>query len=107
VRGTRFQMDDVRLLHLDLLRVFYDGDALAVRDEARQHVEERCLAAAGASGNDYVELRPDEGVERLRRDRRQGTLVDEAAQVEDVLREAADGNIGPLGRGGRNDGLEL
>ena len=49
VRRPRFEAHDVRLLQLQLGRVLDRDDALVLRDEARQHVEQRRLAGAGAA----------------------------------------------------------
>ena len=49
VRRPRFQADDVVLLQLQFGRVLDRDDALVVRDEARQRVEQRRLTGAGAA----------------------------------------------------------
>ena len=49
VRRPRFQADDVVLLQLQFGRVLDRHDALVVRDEARQRVEQRRLTATGAA----------------------------------------------------------
>ena len=55
--GARLERDDVRLLELELGGVLDGDDALVGRDGAREHVEQRRLAGAGAAGDDDVLLR--------------------------------------------------
>ena len=50
---------DVRLLELELGRVLDRDDALVVRDERREAVEQRRLAGAGAAGDEDVQPGPD------------------------------------------------
>ena len=73
VRRARLQPHDVRLLELQLGRVLDGDDALVVRDERRQAVEQRRLAGAGAAGDQDVEPRPAPsraaGPRMLRRER--------------------------------------
>ena len=57
VRRARLERDDVRLLELELGGVLDGDDALVRRDRAREHVEQRRLAGAGAAGDDDVLLR--------------------------------------------------
>ena len=65
--GGRVSMpDDVRLLQLQLGGVLDGGDALVVRDERRQGVEQRRLAAAGAAGDQDVDPGLDAGRQELR-----------------------------------------
>ena len=59
VGRPRLQRDDVLLLELQLGRVLDGDDALVVGDEAREHVEQRRLAGAGAAGDEDVQPRLD------------------------------------------------
>ena len=54
VGRTRFERNRCSWLSLQLGGVFDRDDALAVRNEIRQHVEQRRLAGAGAAGDDDV-----------------------------------------------------
>ena len=54
------QADDVLLLELEFGGVLDGDDALAVRDQPGEGVEQGGLAGAGAAGDDDVELGPDE-----------------------------------------------
>ena len=58
VRRARFQPHDVLLLELQFGRVFDRDDALVVRNEARQRVEQRRFAGAGAAGDDRCSAGP-------------------------------------------------
>ena len=55
VGRARLQRHDVRLLQLQLGGVLDGDDALVVRDERRQDVQQRRLARAGAAGDDDVQ----------------------------------------------------
>ena len=57
VRRARFQADDMRLLELQLGCVFDGDDALGLRNESGQYVEQRGLAGTRAAGNKHVDLR--------------------------------------------------
>ena len=59
VGRARLERDDVLLAQLELGGVLDGDDALVVRDEGRQHVEQRRLARAGAAGDEDVEPRLD------------------------------------------------
>jgi len=56
--GPRFHRRDVLLVELELLGVLDGDDALVVRDEAREDVEERRLTSAGTATHHDVEGRP-------------------------------------------------
>ena len=55
VRRARFQPHDVVLLELKFGRVLDRDDAVAVRNEAGQRVEQRRFTGAGAAGDDHVQ----------------------------------------------------
>ena len=54
--GRDSSRDDVLLVELELGRVLDRDDPLVVGDEAREHVQQRRLAGAGAAGDQDVEL---------------------------------------------------
>ena len=66
VRRARLERDHVVLLELELGRVLDRDDALVVRDEGGQRVQQRRLAGAGAAGDQHVELARDAGGQELR-----------------------------------------
>ena len=55
VRRPRLEAHHVLLVQLQFGRVLDRDDALALRDEAGQHVEERRLAGAGAAADQHVQ----------------------------------------------------
>ena len=59
--GPCLHAEHVALVELELLRVLDGDDALAVRDERRQHVEQRRLAGAGTARDDDVQAAFDAG----------------------------------------------
>ena len=63
--GPRLQRDHVLLAQLQLGGVLDGDDALVVRDEDGEHVEQRRLAGAGAAGDDDVQPRDDAGPQEL------------------------------------------
>ena len=56
VGRARFEPGDVLLMELQLGGVLDRHDALARRDEAREHVQQRRLAGAGAAADEAVEV---------------------------------------------------
>ena len=97
VRGASLERDDVGLPEAELRRVLDRDDSLRLRNVAREHVEQRRLAAAGAAGDDDVLARHHRarekarhaGVERpvrdevLHRERRRGKLANRDARAAD------------------------
>ena len=59
VRRARLEAHDVSLAQHQLGRVLDRDDPLLVGDEAREHVEQRRLARAGAAGDDDVQAARD------------------------------------------------
>jgi hypothetical protein len=55
VRRTRFEWEHVLLVELELFRVLDGDDALVVRNEAREHVEQRGLAGTGTTAHHRIE----------------------------------------------------
>ena len=62
---ARLQRHDVLLAQLQLGGVLDGDDALVVRDERRQHVEQGGLAGAGAARDDDVQPRLDTGAQEV------------------------------------------
>ncbi len=85
------QADDVRLLQLQLGGVLAGDDALVRLDEARQAVEQRGLARAGAARDHDVAADPADDLEELRALRRDRTELGELVEGELVALELADG----------------
>jgi hypothetical protein len=106
VRGASLELHHVRLLELHLARILDDDDALAVRNEARQRVEHRGLAAARAAGDDHVALRDDERAQCLRGVVGQGVELDETLDCERLLEETANRHVRAIRSDRRKDGLD-
>ena len=92
VRRPRFQPDDVVLLQLQFGRVLDGDDALVVRDEARQRVEQRRLAATRAAADDDVQPGLDARLHEHRHLGRERLVVEQVLQLQRVGAEAADGH---------------
>ncbi len=106
VRSSRLEVDDVVALDLNLLRILDDGDALAGRNRTSEHVQERRLAATGPARDQHVQLGPDEGVERTRDFRRDGSRFDQTLYREAVAAEAPNRDVGTVRRCGRDHCLQ-
>ena len=65
VRRPRLEPDDVTLAHHQLGGVLDRDDALEVRDEAGEHVQQRRLAGAGAARHDDVETAGDRRAQEI------------------------------------------
>jgi hypothetical protein len=65
VGRARFESDDVRLLQLQLRRVFNRDDALIFGDVSRERVEKRRLACARAAGDQNIEPGVDAHLKHL------------------------------------------
>ena len=106
VRRAVLEGDDVRVVDLQLGRVL-DGDhALVVRDEARDHVERRRLAGAGAAGDEDVHAPEHRGLEKLRHGRAEAALVLQVLDAEDRVLELADRQRRAVDRGRPDDGVD-
>ncbi len=103
VRRARFEAHDVLLLKLKLGRVLDRDDALAVRNEAGQRIEQRRFTGAGAAGDDHVEAGLDAAFEQHHHLRREGLEVEQVFELERVGAEAANRNRGAVERQRRND----
>ena len=106
VRRARLQAHDVRLLELELGRVLDGDDALVGRDEARQDVEQRRLARAGAARDQDVEPRLHDALEDLRHGLGDGPLRDAVLHGQRLHGEAADRQERAVERQRRDDGVD-
>jgi len=105
VRLARFEADRVALLELQFAGVFNDQDALAVRDESAQHVEDRGLARRGGARDDDVLVELDDGVDQLRARLGDAAELDQLADGQLLLLELADRDHGAAARERRDDGM--
>lgn len=96
-----FEPDDVRLLELELGGVLDRDDALALRDQAGEGVEEGGLAGAGGAGDDHVQLGRDQTRQQEDHLLVQGADADHLVESEGAG-EAAD-REGGAGQGERRD----
>ncbi len=92
VGGPGFQPPHVRQLQLQLRCVLDGDDALIVRNVTRQRIEQRRLAATGASGNNQRDPALDRGLQHLRDRRPDGSQFDQAIHRERPLGKFADRN---------------
>src|SRR5207245_6155934 len=90
VRRSRLEARDVLLMKLELRRVFDRDDALALADEAGQHVEERRLAGASAAADERVEARADAVRQELEHRPRERAQRDEIVRLQPFGRKAAN-----------------
>ena len=103
VGRARLQAHPVLLGELQLGRVLDADDALVVRDEVAEHVEQRGLARAGAAGDHDVQARDDAGAQEL------GDLGGDRAEADQVVDaqllfgELSNGDRRPDERDGRDD----
>ena len=88
VRRPRLEPGDVFLVELQFGRVLDRDDALTLGDEARQHVEQRRLAGAGAAADDGVEPGPDAVLRNSSIGRVSARSVDEILGLEPLGRES-------------------
>ena len=88
--GPGFQPDDVVLLQLQFGGVLDGDDAFVVRDEARQRVEQRRLAATGAAGDDDVEPGLDARLHQHGHFRRERLVVEQVFELERIGAETAN-----------------
>ena len=92
VRRPRFQPHDVVLLQLQFGRVFDRHDAVVVGNEARQRIEQRRLAGAGAAGDDDVQPGLDRPFQQHHHFGREGLVVQQVFQLQRIGAEAANGD---------------
>ena len=92
--GLGLEAHAVEVIDLQLGRILDRDQAFAARDEAREHVEQRRLAAAGAAANQDVEASHDADIEKI------GHAPVERARRHEILdrhslgRKLADGQAG-------------
>ncbi|MCY1419731.1 hypothetical protein D9M71_353270 [compost metagenome] len=96
----------MRLLQLQLGRVLDRDDALVMRNETGQHIEHGGLAAAGAAGDQHVQPASHDRLEHQRDGRRQRASLDQAVDVEQVHRKAADRDTRPVDGQRRDDRID-
>ena len=94
------------LLELKFGGVFDGDDALAVGNEAGEHVEQRGLASAGASRDDDVEARPDGALKKVQHLGRDGDVAKKVGSLQRRSAEAADGDDGAVDGERRNDDVD-
>ena len=92
VRRPRFQPHDVLLLQLQFGRVLDRDDALVVRNEARQRVEQRRFTGTGTAGDDDVQPGLDGAFQQHRHLGREGLVVQQVFQLQRIGAEAANGH---------------
>src|SRR4029079_12847240 len=93
------------LEQLQLRGVFDRDDPLFVRDEARQDVEQRRLAAARATADENVALIDHAGPQKLGRRAGDRTALDQAVDRKLPRAEFADRQAWPADRQWGNDGV--
>ncbi len=103
VRRAGLERDDMLLLQLQLGRVLDRDDALVVRDEAGQDVQQRRLADAGTARDQHVELAAHARRENVDELRGQRAEVDQVVRRQRIDRELPDRQHRPLQRDGRQD----
>ncbi len=78
------------LVELELDGVLDRHDALTIRDEPRQHVEERRLPGAGTAADHDVQLALDSGGAEVGHPRCDGAHIDEVVDLEGIVCELPD-----------------
>ena len=82
VGRPRFHARHVRLLQLQLGRVFDGDDALVLRNVAGERVQQRGLAGAGTAGDDDVQPRLDAALQQLQHALGHGQLLDQVLALQ-------------------------
>ena len=90
VRRPRFEPDDVLLLELQFGRVLDGDDALVLADEARQDVEQRRLAGAGAAADQAVQARAHAVAEEVEHRPRHRAERHQVLALQALLRKPPD-----------------
>src|SRR3990172_1180788 len=106
VRRPGLEGHHVLLPELELGGVLDRHDPLVVRDEARQDVQGRRLAGAGAAGDEDVEARFDARPEELEHLGCRGPEADQVVHGEGGGRELPDRDHGTDERQGRDDRVD-
>ncbi len=102
----RFQPHHMRLLQLQFGGVLAGDDALVVVDVARQAVEQRRLARAGAAGDQGIDAAAADDLEDFRAFGRDRAVPHKLLERQLVLLELADGERGAVDRQRRHDGVD-
>ncbi len=95
VRRAGLELDDVRLVELQLGGILDRDDPLVLGDERRQHVEGRRLARSGPAGDEDVEPRLDAGPQELEHLGRRRPEADQVVDRDRLRRELPDGDDRP------------
>ena len=103
VGRASFQPDDVLLLQLKFGRVFDRDDAVVVRDEARERVEQRRLTGAGAAGDDDVQVGLHGAFEQHHHFGREALVVQQVFELERIGAESPNRDRRAVERQRRND----
>ena len=100
VGRPRLEPHDVPLAQHQFRRVLDRDDALVVRDEARQDVEQRRLAGAGAARHDDVQPAVHGRLQEVEHRLRQRLALDQVLRAQAVGAETADRQHGPSSASG-------
>jgi hypothetical protein len=100
------ELHHVRLLQLQLARIFDHHHAIALRDERGQTVEQARLARARAAGDDDVLLGRHERREQLRGIWRERSEREQLLDRERILRKAPDRHRRAIRRNRRKQRLD-
>src|SRR6185312_9920947 len=106
VRRTRFETHNMRLLQLELGRIFASDDALIVIDRAGKAVEQCRLARTRAAGNDDVAPNPPDDLQHrfsLWRDRAE---FHKLLESQAILLEFPNGQHRPIDSERRRDDVD-
>ena len=106
VGRSRLEPRHMRLLQLKLGRVFDRDDALAVGDERRLDVEQRCLTGAGAAADEHVQLQVHAVAKELEHVGGDRLVADQVLGLEAVGRKTANRKQRAVNRQGRNDRID-
>ena len=106
VRRPRLEPRHVLLVQLQFGRVLDRDDTLALADEARQHVEQRGLAGAGAAADQHVQPGAHAVREKVEHRLRQRAQRDEVVGLQPLGRETADREQRAVDRQRRNDRVD-
>ncbi len=91
VRRPRLQRDQMAMIELQFGGVLDGDDALAGRDEIRQHVQAGGLARSGATGDDDVAALLDADAQELGHAGGQGAEIEHVGHLQVTPREFSDG----------------
>ena len=100
------QGDDVRVVDLQLGRVFDRDHALVVRDETRDHVQGRRLARAGTARDEDVHAPEDRGLQKLGHGGAEAPLVLEVLDPKHRVLELTDRQGGAMDCRRPDDGVD-